>query len=179
MCNISSSLFDGELDYVEDLLNEDFRNNSAWNQRYFVVSNTTGFTDDIIDREVSFTLSKIKIIKNNESSWNYLRGVLFHDKKGISGNSSVTSFCEDLYNNMNRSPFLLALIIDICDEVINKNEKSNLYNSERGLDLCKAMSEKYDRVRTKYWMYLAHKFTPKESNNINTETPLTNSCDME
>lgn len=162
------------MDYVETLINEDVRNNSAWNQRYFVVSNTTGFTDAIIDREVSFALSKIKFVKNNESSWNYLRGVIFHDKRGISGNSSITSFCEELFNSSNRSPYLLALIIDMCDEVINKDEKNILYNAERGLDLCKAMSEKYDKVRSKYWMYLAHKFMPKESNNISAETPLNN-----
>ena len=45
-------LWDKELDYVDSLLQEDLRNNSAWNQRHFVVSNTTGFTDDVVEREV-------------------------------------------------------------------------------------------------------------------------------
>ena len=45
-------LWEKELDYVDKLLTEDLRNNSAWNQRYFVVSKTTGFTKDIVDREV-------------------------------------------------------------------------------------------------------------------------------
>ena len=46
------SLWEGELDYVALLITEDVRNNSAWNQRYFVVTNTTGFTDDVIAREI-------------------------------------------------------------------------------------------------------------------------------
>jgi len=46
------SLWEGELDYVTRLITEDVRNNSAWNQRYFVVTNTTGFTDDVITREI-------------------------------------------------------------------------------------------------------------------------------
>lgn len=45
-------LWDGELDYVSQLITEDVRNNSAWNQRYFVITNTTGFSDDVIAREI-------------------------------------------------------------------------------------------------------------------------------
>lgn len=45
-------LFGKELDYVDKLLKEDMRNNSAWNQRHFVITNTTGFTDDVTAKEV-------------------------------------------------------------------------------------------------------------------------------
>lgn len=53
---------------------EDVRNNSAWNQRYFVLDNTTKFEPEIIEREVDFAISKILLVKGNESPWNYLRG---------------------------------------------------------------------------------------------------------
>lgn len=59
---------------MERLLNNDVRNNSAWNQRYFVISNTTKFEQEVIDREVNYTLDKIEQVKGNESAWNYLRG---------------------------------------------------------------------------------------------------------
>jgi len=52
-------LWDGELDYVTRLITEDVRNNSAWNQRYFVVVNTTGFTDDVITQEIKSALNFI------------------------------------------------------------------------------------------------------------------------
>lgn len=68
------SLFDGELEYVDSLLQTDIRNNSAWNQRYFVVNNTTGFKEEVVSREIDYTLNKINIAKENESAWNYLRG---------------------------------------------------------------------------------------------------------
>jgi len=45
-------LWEGELEYVSRLITDDVRNNSAWNQRYFVITNTTGFTDDVIAREI-------------------------------------------------------------------------------------------------------------------------------
>ena len=67
-------LFDNEIEFVERLLEDDIRNNSAWNQRYFVVKQTEGFTEDVITRELVFTVKSIKIIVNNESAWNYLRG---------------------------------------------------------------------------------------------------------
>jgi len=50
------SLWEGELDYVTQLITEDVRNNSAWNQRYYVITNTTGFTDDVIAQEIKLAL---------------------------------------------------------------------------------------------------------------------------
>lgn len=45
-------LWDNELDYVDKLLEDDVRNNSAWNQRYFVINHTTGFTEDVVKDEI-------------------------------------------------------------------------------------------------------------------------------
>ncbi|KAL3863852.1 hypothetical protein ACJMK2_005580 [Sinanodonta woodiana] len=67
-------LWDKELDYVEKLLADDLRNNSAWNQRFFVINSTTHFTDEVVAREIRFTLDYIKKAPNNESAWNYLKG---------------------------------------------------------------------------------------------------------
>lgn len=62
------------MEYIDSLLSDDIRNNSAWNQRYFIVNNTTGFTDEVLDREIDYTLFNIKAVTENESAWNYLRG---------------------------------------------------------------------------------------------------------
>lgn len=35
-------MWDKELEFVDKLLREDLRNNSAWNHRCFVITNTTG-----------------------------------------------------------------------------------------------------------------------------------------
>lgn len=45
-------LWSDELDFCKRLLLEDIRNNSAWNHRYFVISSTTGFVPEVLDREV-------------------------------------------------------------------------------------------------------------------------------
>jgi len=69
------SLYDDELSFVDRLISEDQRNNSAWNQRFFVIKHF-GFTPELIQRELSYTMNRIRIIKNNESAWNYLVGVM-------------------------------------------------------------------------------------------------------
>ncbi|XP_045523481.1 protein farnesyltransferase/geranylgeranyltransferase type-1 subunit alpha [Pieris brassicae] len=154
----SFRLYDKEIEFVDSLLSDDVRNNSAWNQRYFVHNNHTGWSDMNVQREICYTLEKIKFVKNNESAWNYLRGILLHDKRGINGNGVVTSFCEELYKNRCRSPFLLAFIIDVCEEAIKKNETNGFHNVERAKELCTALATKYDKIREKYWMYLRDRF---------------------
>ncbi|XP_013191283.1 protein farnesyltransferase/geranylgeranyltransferase type-1 subunit alpha [Amyelois transitella] len=161
-------LFDREMDFVDNLISEDVRNNSAWNQRYFVVNNHLGWSDLIVQKEICYTLEKIKFVKNNESAWSYLRGVMLHDKRGMNGNAVVTSFCDELYKHKCRSPYLLAFIIDVCDEAIKKGETNTFHNADRAITLCHALSTKYDKIRSKYWNYICDKFKKlqKEENGL-------------
>ncbi len=69
------SLFNGELDYVHRLLEEDVRNNSAWNQRFFVIKSTNKeITGDVLSSEVEYAMRAIEGVTGNESAWNYLTG---------------------------------------------------------------------------------------------------------
>ncbi|XP_060526486.1 protein farnesyltransferase/geranylgeranyltransferase type-1 subunit alpha [Cylas formicarius] len=149
------NLFEEELNYVELLLEEDVKNNSAWNQRYFVVNNTTGFTQEVLDKEIDYTLSQIQKLTENESAWNYLRGLLLHDKGGLGENKKITDFCEELYTNGSRSPFLLSLIVDMCYERAAGSKGDELYGLDRAKRLCKALAEEYDTIRAKYWVHMA------------------------
>ena len=45
-------LYNSEMEFVDLLIADDIRNNSAWNHRYYIVENTTGFTDDVIANEI-------------------------------------------------------------------------------------------------------------------------------
>ena len=47
-------MWEGELKYVDELIKKDFRNNSAWNERYFVINHSSGFTDDVVNREIKY-----------------------------------------------------------------------------------------------------------------------------
>ncbi|XP_069687612.1 protein farnesyltransferase/geranylgeranyltransferase type-1 subunit alpha [Periplaneta americana] len=154
-------LFNNELEYVEQLLDDDIRNNSAWNQRYFVINNTTGFTKEVIDRELEFTLNKIKKVTNNESAWNYLRGVLLHHTGGISQDPAVKKMCEELYLSGNRSPFLLAFLVDMCEEKIERADGDMNDSLQHAVQLCDILANEYDTIRKEYWNYVARSLSQR------------------
>ncbi|XP_012281565.1 protein farnesyltransferase/geranylgeranyltransferase type-1 subunit alpha [Orussus abietinus] len=162
-CIKAFELYDKELAYVEYLLDKDVRNNSAWNQRYFVLKETTEFKQDVIDREVDFTLEKIMLVKNNESAWSYLRGILMHDAGGLGRNEKVAQLCQKLYNENCRSNHLLSCIIDICQERHGHREESpdSFYNINFAINLCKELAKEYDKIRRMYWDYIRQQLLEK------------------
>lgn len=143
------------------MLEKDIRNNSAWNHRFFTISSTTGFPDYIIQRELVFAMDKIRILEDNESAWNYLRGILTFDKRGISGNSLISNYCENLYKNGSHCRHLYSLIIDICKETVTKSGGNAIYNTDRAVELCGILEKKYDTIRAHYWKFISYKFIPK------------------
>ena len=52
---INDDILEQELEFIDKLLLDDIRNNSAWNQRFFVVQHTTGWTVEVVTREVGNT----------------------------------------------------------------------------------------------------------------------------
>lgn len=161
-CIKTFNLYDKELEYVEQLLDEDVRNNSAWNQRYFVISNTTKFEQNVIDREIDFALEKIELVKSNESAWNYLRGILMQDSNGLAYNEKVRGKCEELYQAGYRTNHLLACIIDICQERHVKDETpESIFYITNAIKLCKQLSEVHDVIRKRYWNFIAQQLLQK------------------
>lgn len=145
------------------------RNNSAWNQRFFVLKHT-GFTPDVMEREINYVMNRIRIIKNNESPWNFLRGILQQDEGTLNQFPEVIEFCEDLYNKGNRSPYLLAFLIDSYEEkclqqdIIARGDNESPSReelSQKVNDLCDRMANEYDTIRKNYWAYVSDMFKSK------------------
>ncbi|XP_055373127.1 protein farnesyltransferase/geranylgeranyltransferase type-1 subunit alpha [Condylostylus longicornis] len=150
-------LYENELTFVDRLISEDIRNNSAWNQRFFVLKHL-GLTPETIEREIMYTRNRIQIVKNNESSWNYLRGILKHNNGKLNEYPEVIEFCEELFNNQVKSPYLLAFLIDLYIEKYSEDEEKSSADADKVLDLCHIMATQYDIIRKKYWEYIAGKF---------------------
>jgi protein farnesyltransferase/geranylgeranyltransferase type-1 subunit alpha len=144
---------------VNELLQKDIRNNSAWNQRYFVIAHTTGFKDEIIERELDYVEKRIESCPDNESSWNYLRGIArfrllnFNDQR-------IWNFCQNLYENKFQKDnfnnqqwrFLLGYMIELLidDDRDEKQEE----NKRMICELCQRLAEQIDPIRKKYWQYI-------------------------
>lgn len=148
-----------ELPYIESLLAADVRNNSAWNHRYFVLfgrdidpSSGKGLDEvgnivdeDLIDREVEYTTAKIRLAPQNQSPWNYLRGLLRKRGSLLECKKFAEEFVGDLEEGKGcRSSHALDFLADCCAEEEDK-EKAG-----RALDL---LARKYDPIRRGYWNY--------------------------
>ncbi|XP_071793245.1 protein farnesyltransferase/geranylgeranyltransferase type-1 subunit alpha-like [Asterias amurensis] len=144
-------LWQDELTFVERLLDEDLRNNSAWNQRYFVINNTSGFNQEVIDREIKFSQDLISKAPNNESAWNYLRGVL--SDINMSDFTSVRDFCQSMYDKDIRSPYLLGFMVEMQEEQLEggNGEESVLL---KATELCDMLAKQFDPIRREYWNYI-------------------------
>lgn len=150
------SLYKGELDYCNLLLAEDVRNNSAWNHRYFVITSTTGYTAEVLQAEVNLTMEVIKKVPQNESSWEYLAGILIDNLKY----PGLWEFCEGLYGDSEagKSAYLLVFMIDCLEERLEKSgEKKTVDETNVVLQRVKELTQeliKVDPMRQEYWRFL-------------------------
>ena len=153
------SLWFDELQYVDHLLSEDIRNNSAWNQRYFVIAHTTGFKDEIIERELDYVEKCIESYPNNESAWNYLRGIVRLRSTNDEDQRSW-KFCQKLYEEhfeneiLHRQQwrFLLAYMVELL--IDDDREEQREENKRRIQELCEKLILHIDPIRKKYWQYI-------------------------
>ncbi|KAL8709068.1 MAG: hypothetical protein Q9220_006089 [cf. Caloplaca sp. 1 TL-2023] len=154
------SLWDTELPYIETLLVSDVRNNSAWNHRWFVLfgqyvdpSSGKGMDEvgnivdeDLLDREVEYAKGKIRLAPQNQSPWNYLRGVL--RKRGAL--AECKDFAEEFVGDMRvggegcRSSHALDFLAD-CWAEEKEAEKAGL-----ALEM---LARRWDPIRKNYWNY--------------------------
>ncbi|KZV95848.1 protein prenylyltransferase [Exidia glandulosa HHB12029] len=162
-------LWNGELAFIEAMLEEDVRNNSAWHHRFFVVWDNGVRTgdenrEDVIRRELSFAKEKIALAPNNESAWNYLRGVLnrtktpyatlrkFVEPYTVAHPAEPTSDVVDLDNPRPAPgaelPCRLAIefLADIC-------EQAGGDEVPKALELYTALGSEHDKIRRHYWEY--------------------------
>lgn len=153
-----------ELRGVSQLLNRDVRNNSAWSHRFFVVFSDPGQSTPgrhatepdadavpaaVVDRELAYAKAKIDLAPQNQSPWNYLRGVLV---KGARPLSEARDFAESFVQHLGgeekeeavQSSHALDLLADVYKEAGDR-ERADL--------ALRRLAEKWDPIRRGYWGY--------------------------
>ncbi|KAF2300203.1 hypothetical protein GH714_010672 [Hevea brasiliensis] len=158
--------WEDELDYCGQLLEDDVFNNSAWNQRYFVITRSPflGGLKTMRESEVKYTVEAILANPENESSWRYLRGLYKGDTQSLSNDLQVSSVCLKVLNGKTNHVFALSMLLDLlCHgfqanqefrDAVNALRTSNADPPET--DLAKAVCsvlEHFDPLRVNYWSF--------------------------
>lgn len=155
---LAFNLFDQELTFINRLLDEDVRNNSAWNQRFYVINQTTGWTPEVVRREVEFTMEKISLVKRNESAWNYLRGILSHcesQEAAAAERALVKKKCEDLIDSDCDSSYLHGFMVELYKHQLDDASQNQEETLQKITQLCRKLSEELDTVRCRYWKFIS------------------------
>ncbi|RPD63189.1 protein prenylyltransferase [Lentinus tigrinus ALCF2SS1-6] len=168
--NKEGRLWAGERAYIEDLLEQDVRNNSAWHHRFFVVF-ASGVRlgdedrDQVLRRELSFAKEKIALAPNNSSAWNYLRGTLEHTNTPF---SALAVFVEP-YTTSQPPSRGTDDVVDLDNPPPSAGAQlpatpalefmADIYEQEGGnatgkaVEIWKSLANEKDVMRKKYWEY--------------------------
>jgi len=143
------NLWDTEIPYVDALIEDDVRNNSAWSHRFFVLFQRDGKDPKTIDLEdeLSYVQEKIALAPQNASPWNYLRGVLKAAGKPI---TTIKALCVR-FAPINAPELVKSShALDILASIYAAEE--DRANAKIALQL---LSEKFDPIRNGYWKWRA------------------------
>jgi protein farnesyltransferase/geranylgeranyltransferase type-1 subunit alpha len=149
-------LWEGEIAFVETLLEADIRNNSAWNHRWFVVQNrwradrqvaglqSAPVSAEECEAELAFVWKALQVAKNNESAWNYLRGLAFAhlDYRG-----RIREMCDEMVSSSEGSN---PLALGLCADLWEKEGSSAGKDKAAGYF---ALLINIDPMRTKVWRF--------------------------
>jgi len=143
------NLFDeSELEYIDELLFEDIRNNSAWNQRMFYFNNRpTILLDADAENEINYAVAKIKRLPNNKCPWVYLRGIIKLNEKNLLDYPDLEDLCLQLKDDTS-TIFPLCTYYEICEMKYHKDPTKEGYQN-----LIKLLEELKNRDfrRVNYW----------------------------
>ena len=159
------------------MIDEDVRNNSAWNHRWFLrfgaedlrvaeesgggmggLKGKNGIVDEeLVDLEIEYAQGKIELAPMNLSAWNYLRGVV---RRGGRGMEDMEEFC------------LRFVGVDGDVETLDEPDKgvkgvrsshavewlAEIFGSrgdlKRAAECWDVLGRKWDPVRKNYWEHM-------------------------
>ncbi|TIB18807.1 hypothetical protein E3P92_00296 [Wallemia ichthyophaga] len=138
-----------ELEFIESLINDDIYNNSVWSHRFFCLFKL-GWLHTSLEAEIEYVLIKIGIAPSNMSSWNYLRGILKVNRKGLN-QQRVLQFSETLVKAKSASDDMnppLPALEWLADAAL---EDKNPIATKHYLTL-----KDLDPIRRHYWTWKSH-----------------------
>ncbi|GME72910.1 unnamed protein product [Ambrosiozyma monospora] len=139
-----------ELKFVRDKINEDMRNNSAWNHLFFLkfgrykLKLQKTIDESVVSEEIEFAKEMISKAPTNPSSWNYLNGIYKILKRNIIELKAFATQFTNLIYESSVSLYAFELLAEI-----HKLEK----NVEESKKVYELLAKTLDPVRVNYWEY--------------------------
>ena len=131
----------------ERWLRRDIRNNSAWHFRWFLVfARDAAVSEEDIQREEEFAKDAIGLAPQNESPWNYLRGV---HKKAQKPLALLEEFARQFADLDEKEKVRSSHALDVLADIY-AGEEGKEKEATKALDL---LAQKYDPIRANYWNY--------------------------
>ncbi|KAL5201846.1 hypothetical protein ABZP36_036200 [Zizania latifolia] len=163
-----------ELQYCNQLLEEDVFNNSAWNQRYLVITRSPlhGGLVAMRDSEVDYTVGAILANPQNESSWRYLKGLYKGENNLLVADERISDVCLKVLKNDWTCVFALSLLLDLLriglqpsDDLRGtieamKNADPETADADLATAICSIL-QKCDPLRVNYWSWFMTTVSPQ------------------
>ncbi|KAJ4733614.1 Protein farnesyltransferase/geranylgeranyltransferase type-1 subunit alpha [Rhynchospora pubera] len=159
--------WDKELDFCHQLLEEDIFNNSAWNQRFFVITRSPllGGLSAMWDSEVDYTIKAILQNPNNESPWRYLQGLYKGNPDSLITDERIPQLLLNILKENSYCVFAWNFLLDVLCKGLRPNneiieavkgftELDDAGSSDEDLPtrICSAL-ERMDPIRVNYWAW--------------------------
>ncbi|EAS30248.3 farnesyltransferase alpha subunit [Coccidioides immitis RS] len=175
-----------ELSDVENLIDSDVRNNSAWNHRWVLKFGPRGdkfdsgmpnptdqsgnrgrleiADEDIVDTEIEYAKSKIVLAPENRSPWAYVRGVLhaagrpMAELKTFASRFVVEEVQDgDTIDYQVKSSLAMEWLADTFAEEAKEGCRTETAKCKiEAVKMLTLLKEKYDPIRKNYWDYRIH-----------------------
>eukprot|EP00898_Chlorokybus_atmophyticus_P003630 jgi/Chlat1/4268/Chrsp29S04374 len=158
-------LWEGELNFCDHLLKVVVRNNSAWNHRHFVITNgpVERRMHAVRDAELAYAADCIRQAPNNESAWNYLRGVMMSSGARFGDEPVVRLLCAEIIAAGVECPQAWGMQLEVClDQMalasgdITSQERNAIIATAQ--QICDRLAL-VDPTRVRYWKYRQRQIT--------------------
>ncbi|XP_052207382.1 protein farnesyltransferase/geranylgeranyltransferase type-1 subunit alpha [Diospyros lotus] len=157
--------WEDELAYCQKLLEDDIFNNSAWNQRYFVVTRSPllGGLKNMRESEVRYAVEAIMAAPENESPWRYLRGLYKDDMQSWTNDPEVSRVCWKVLHSRSNYIFALNTLLDLLCQGFKPGQEfkdavgtlipvPDSSDSDLAKTVC-SLLEHVDPMRANYWIW--------------------------
>nr|XP_045622427.1 protein farnesyltransferase/geranylgeranyltransferase type-1 subunit alpha-like [Procambarus clarkii] len=80
----------------------------------------------------------------------------------MNSTGNLEQWCQQMYDAGQRSPHLLAFMIDLMEDKMEREASERPHVLKKTQELCESLAMEHDKIRREYWMYiersLSHRF---------------------